>query len=466
MVFSSVSFLFVFLPLTLAGYYLMGKQGKNVWLLMVSLLFFGWSQGQYVWVILASIAINYCGAFMIGKFPRYRKMSLLLTVMFNLGLLYYFKYFDFTLDTVNRIFHLEIPLRQIVLPIGISFFTFQGISYVADVYSGRVKIQKNPFKVALYIVLFPQLIAGPIVRYQDIEREIDGRYATKSGGGAVCGIQRFILGLAKKVLVANSMAYVADSIWKSGPLRITCAVAWLGSIAYGLQIYFDFSGYSDMAIGLGRMFGFHFQENFRFPYISKSVSEFWRRWHISLSSWFRDYVYIPLGGNRKHVYRNLLIVFLLTGIWHGASWHYVLWGLWNGFFVLAERKFCGKRKSTSSDWIGRIYTLLVVNFGWVIFRAPDIMDGLRYIRTMLGMRVPDQIDFTFFWYFDRWSGFMMAAGILCATPIPEKIWNRIRSRWSPKIQAPLKIAILVVLFVFSALRIVSETYNPFIYFQF
>lgn len=249
-------------------------------------------------------------------------------------------------------------------------------------------------------------------------------------------------------------------------MRITCAVAWLGSIAYGLQIYFDFSGYSDMAIGLGRMFGFHFQENFRFPYISKSVSEFWRRWHISLSSWFRDYVYIPLGGNRKHVYRNLLIVFLLTGIWHGASWHYVLWGLWNGFFVLAERKLCGERKSTSSDWIGRIYTLLVVNFGWVIFRAPDIMDGLRYIRTMLGMRVPDQIDFTFFWYLDRWSGFMMAAGILCATPILGKIWDRIKRRWNPEIQALLKIAILVALFVFSVLRIVSETYNPFIYFQF
>lgn len=301
-------------------------------------------------------------------------------------MLIYFKYFNFLLDTANNIFDLSFSLKTIILPIGISFFTFQGMSYVIDVYRGQVPIQKNPLKVALYIVLFPQLIAGPIVRYTDVVTEIDNRDITASD--FAYGIERFIIGLSKKTIIANSMAVVTDTIWNRGAGNNQVIVAWLGSMAYTLQIYYDFSGYSDMAIGLGRMFGFHFNENFDLPYISKNISEFWRRWHISLSTWFRDYVYIPLGGNRKRVYRNLAIVFLLTGIWHGASWTFIVWGMWNGLFILIERftknLYSKNNKSHRNTLLGNIlsniYTLFVINLGWVFFRANTISDAIIYMR--------------------------------------------------------------------------------------
>lgn len=474
MVFSSTLFLFMFLPITLLGYYLIADHLKNYWLLFVSLIFFGWSQPNYLWIIVLNILINYSCAMLIDGLKTLRKPVLIVAIVANLALLFYFKYFDFTIDSLNKIFGCELALRDIVLPIGISFFTFQGMSYVIDVYRRDVSAQKNIFKVGLYIVLFPQLIAGPIVRYKDIALEVDKRKTTLEDLSS--GIERFIIGLGKKAIIANTMATTADAIWGNGAAGNTWIIAWVGSIAYTLQIYFDFAGYSDMAIGLGKMFGFHFNENFNLPYISKSISEFWRRWHISLSSWFKDYVYIPLGGNRRHVYLNLSIVFLLTGIWHGASWHFLAWGVWNGIFILIERMIKTRNtikkpelfeeKSRLKTFLAKGYTLLVVNFGWVLFRAPHTRDAARFIATMFGLIVPKKVGFTVFWYLDRWTITVMLLGILFASSIPTRLTEAIKAYAPEKAMTIGKYMLLLVLFYLSMLRIVSGTYNPFIYFQF
>ncbi len=472
MVFSSTVFLFVFLPITLLGYYLIRGEGKNYWLLLVSLVFFGWSQPNYLWIILLNIAVNYFCAMLIDRWRTIKKPVLFFTVLANISILFYYKYFDFAIASVNKAFGTSLELQNIILPIGISFFTFQGLSYVIDVYRDDVAVQRNPFKVALYITLFPQLIAGPIVRYSDIAGEIDTRRVKTED---FCyGIERFIIGLSKKVLIANTMASLVDSVWSNDYESIGWQVAWIAGIAYTLQIYFDFSGYSDMAIGLGRMFGFHFCENFDLPYTSKNITEFWRRWHISLSSWFRDYVYIPLGGNRKNVYLNLSVVFLLTGVWHGASWHFVAWGVWNGFFILLERciKMKKKQKQTSSEQrlfssvLSRVYTLLVVNFGWVLFRAPHTRDALLFVRSMFGMVDGGKIGFTLLWYLDKWSILMMALGILFSTGIPKRSIHFIKGKMNENIYSVLKYGFLLAVFCFSVMRVVSGTYNPFIYFQF
>ena len=595
MVFSSTLFLFGFLPLTLAGYYLclfldkkIFKDRKifgNYWLLFMSLIFFAWSQIGYVWIIAASILINYTGALLIhsgrekNSLPdsavqvrnpngitsedsavhaqnhpngltvnkRPEKLFLFLTVAANLLLLFYFKYFDFTIATVNQIFKTGFSLRNIVLPIGISFFTFQAMSYTIDVYRNKAGVQKNPFKLALYVMLFPQLIAGPIVRYTDVEAEIDERSVSIDDFSD--GARRFIIGLSKKALIANTMAVTVDSIWGQGIENNTVAIAWLGAIAYGLQIYFDFSGYSDMAIGLGRMFGFRFLENFDLPYISRSITEFWRRWHISLSSWFRDYVYIPLGGNRKgtfKTYRNLFIVFLLTGIWHGAAWNYIFWGLWHGMFMLLERAF---RKPGGSK-TGRVsganaeirrrdepeaqlpkedtmyanikalirhgYTLLVVLIGWVFFRAGSLSEGVWYLKTMLGRALGQTPGYSVMWYLDGWTAFILVAGIALSLNIPgfllrktgfetdrilnikvkkceerevqgktevksevesevksevesevkSKVESEVESAGNPAVWTFVRDIALLLLLLLSVMRIVSGTYNPFIYFQF
>ena len=474
MVFSSTLFLFMFLPLTLLGYYLFDRKHRNYWLLFVSLIFFGWSQPNYLWIILLNIVINYSCAMLIDRLKPLRKPVLTAAVAANLAILFYFKYFDFTIESVNQLFGSGIELRHIILPIGISFFTFQGMSYVIDVYRGDVPAQRNIFKVGLYIVLFPQLIAGPIVRYKDIALEIDNRQTTLDDFSA--GVERFIIGLGKKAIIANTMAATADAVWGNGAAGNTWSIAWIGSIAYMLQIYFDFSGYSDMAIGLGRMFGFHFNENFNLPYISKSITEFWRRWHISLSSWFRDYVYIPLGGNRKRVYLNLAVVFLLTGIWHGASWHYLLWGVWNGVFILIERVIhtrnrrkgvaAPEKASLTGTILSKVYTLLVVILGWVLFRAPDTGSAVQYAATMFGIIAPEHVGFTVLWYLDRWTITIMILGILFASSLPARLVGVIRNHVPDQAVTIGKYALLLGVLLLSMLRIVSGTYNPFIYFQF
>lgn len=473
MVFSSTLFLFVFLPVTLAGYWLIRKELKNYWLLLVSLIFFGWSQLNYLWIILLNIAINYTAAMLIKAVAeKHKELIVTVGVCANLAILFYFKYFDFAIDSINKAFGTSFELFNIILPIGISFFTFQGMSYVIDVYRGEVDAQKNPLKVALYITLFPQLIAGPIVRYKDIAAEIDERSTSIEDFAA--GVERFIIGLGKKAIIANTMASCVDRIWQNGAGNIQWISAWVGSIAYTLQIFFDFSGYSDMAIGLGRMFGFHFVENFNLPYISKSITEFWRRWHISLSTWFRDYVYIPLGGNRKHVYRNLLIVFFLTGLWHGASWNFLEWGGWNGLFLLIERFRRNKRKTTGKtekeslpvSILKTIITLFIVNIGWVIFRAPNLHDAVMYLGNMFGLVAPQRVDYTALWYLDRWTVFCGLLGVIFSSALPKIVGQKLKKMIPGTGMMIFKYIVLLAILFLAMIRIVSGTYNPFIYFQF
>ena len=473
MVFSSTIFLFLFLPITLLVNYAIKEKLSNYWLLIVSVVFFSWTQWNYLWIILCSVCVNYVCAMVVDYLKRrnadrFRGFIMFVAVAVNLGILFYFKYFNFVMESVNSVFHTGFDIEKIILPVGISFFTFQGMSYVIDVYRGDVPVQKNVFKLALYIVLFPQLIAGPIVRYTDIAAEIEQRKV--SFDDLVCGIERFIIGLAKKAIIANTMGELCDRIWDAGAGNGLASELWLGSIAYTLQIFFDFSGYSDMAIGIGRMLGFHFNENFSLPYISKSITEFWRRWHISLSTWFRDYVYIPLGGNRKRVYLNLSVVFLLTGIWHGAAWNFVLWGVWNGVFIVVERligKRCGKKEFPKAAQImGKVYTLFIVNMGWVLFRAPGISAAIDYAKGMFGITHADKPGYALSWYMTRWNVFILILGVLFASSIPEKIRERVKAVLSANVYTVVKYASLLLLLMFSAVRIVAGTYNPFIYFQF
>lgn len=467
MVFSSVLFLFFFFPVTILGYYLLPEKAKNYWLLILSLIFFAWLQPQYLWVVLVNIMINYFGAILILRFRERKKLILILTLSLNLLLLIFFKYLDFLLGIFNHVTGSNLPLLNILLPIGISFFTFQGMSYVIDVYREQVPVQKNIFKTGLFIVLFPQLIAGPIVRYKEIAGEIEHRWVNLDEFRN--GTERFLIGLAKKVILANSLAVTADAVWISGAGESTWMVSWIGSIAYTLQIYFDFSGYSDMAIGLGKMFGFHFPENFRLPYVSKTITEFWRRWHISLSSWFKDYVYIPLGGNKKHVYLNLLIVFLLTGIWHGAAWNFIVWGLWNFLFVLMERLIRTRTKRKGPlvlSAVTKLYTLFIVNLGWVFFRAPDLKAAARFILSMFGIGNTDQPGFTAGWYLDGFTILVFAAAILAASSLPERAGRLLKKKLPETLLLVVKDAALLLLFAFSIMRIISGNYNPFIYFRF
>ena len=477
MVFSSTLFLFLFFPITLSVYYLIKPCFRNIFLLIASLIFFAWSQPQYLWIILLSVLINYGGGIHIGLTRNLllKRILLIVIIALNLGLLIYFKYFNFICNTISQFGKTDIVMDEIVLPIGISFFTFQGLSYSMDVYKGKTAIQKNPFKLALYISLFPQLIAGPIVRYTDVADEIDHR--TFNIDDFTSGICKFTVGLSKKAVISNTVAVIVDDIWSRGLGRTSPSLAWLASIAYSLQIYFDFSGYSDMAIGLGKMFGFHFCENFNLPYISKSISEFWRRWHISLSSWFRDYVYIPLGGNRKHVYLNLAIVFLLTGIWHGAAWQFIVWGIYHGIFILFERLVRNKKLKTGQNTelshkkgivlaIGKnLLTLFIVNVGWVLFRAENLAQGFGFILIMFGFNQGTPI-FTPMWYLTGWNLFIIVLAIIASSIIPEKTNDFIKTHLDNRIYVPLTYLFTICLLLLSLIRVVAGSYNPFIYFQF
>ena len=373
MVFSSFTFLFIFLPLVLLTYFLAKKrQYRNIVLLVFSLIFYAWGEPVYVLLMLLSIIVNYFIALKIERRKKGKKKWMIMDVIFNLGIIGFFKYGNFMIQNINSIFHSNIGEMNLALPIGISFYTFQVLSYVIDVYRKTVPAQKSMVNLGMYVTLFPQLIAGPIVRYETVAEEIENR--KENFNEVVEGLKRFFIGLGKKVLIANQMALIADTIY-GGDLEVTGTIAlWLAAISYTLQIYFDFSGYSDMAIGLGRMFGFHFLENFNYPYIAKSITDFWRRWHISLSTWFRDYVYIPLGGNRVNKLkwlRNILVVWLLTGLWHGASWNFILWGVYYGVILIIEKVFLGKLIEKLPKVLQHIYALFFIIIGWVIFRVED-----------------------------------------------------------------------------------------------
>ena len=473
MVFSSATFLFLFLPVVLTGYFaLRGTPLRNLFLLTGSLLFYSWGETIYLMVLLLSIACNtFFGNRISRSSDNTRRLYLSAAVATNLLLLGYFKYANFITDNVNlalSIIHVgPVDLAPVHLPLGISFFTFQAISYIVDIYRGDAQVQKRYSSVALYIALFPQLIAGPIVRYASIEKQLSER--TVSATAVAEGIRRFIIGLAKKILLANAVGDVADDIFDHSPSDLSPLLAWLGIVCYTLQIYFDFSGYSDMAIGLGRMLGFKFPENFRHPYISTSVQEFWRRWHISLSSWFRDYVYIPLGGNRGpqwRVYANLVIVFFLCGLWHGASWTFVIWGLYHGLFLVIERLGFAQLLQRLPSVARHVYLLLVVMFGWVLFRSENIGYAFGFIGTMIGISEQSDSDGYLMLYLNLKVIGAIAAGIVFSMPISEWIqerWHRFAAGTGGLI---VQHALLIALFAGAATMIAAQTHNPFIYFRF
>lgn len=473
MVFSSIFFLFTFLPLSLLIYWMSPAKIKNFTLLAVSLFFYAWGEPVYVLLMIASIITNFVfGIFieseLIKEKMAVRRALFISAVVFNILILGFFKYYGFLAENINALFNADIAYSELPLPIGISFYTFQVLSYVIDVYLGKVRLQRNPVSFALYVTMFPQLIAGPIVRYSDIESQLEQRNvsAAKFGEGA----QRFIQGLGKKVLIANSMGALWDITQAMDMTGISVFSAWLGIIAYTFQIYFDFSGYSDMAIGLGKMFGFEFMENFDHPYVSRSVTEFWRRWHISLGTWFREYVYIPLGGNRCsriRQIRNIMAVWMLTGLWHGASWNFVVWGIYYGFLLLIEKFFLKKSIDNAPAIISHVYCMLAVIIGWVLFASRDIESAAAYLGVMSGASGNVLVDNAFIYYLKS-NAVMLVISLLFSTGIfreifePEDISDKIRTRASHSAAVILHAFILFM----STAYLVTETYNPFLYFRF
>lgn len=467
MVFSSTTFLFLFLPAVLILYYnpIFRSLGfRNAILIISSIFFYAWGEPLFVLLMLLSIFLNWLFGLGVAKYKDSdkgkAKIFIALSVVINLGMMFVFKYLTFTLTNINLLFNTNLDTLNIALPIGISFFTFQAMSYVIDVYRGNGAVQKNPFNVALYISFFPQLIAGPIVRYQTIAEQIN--YRKENFDDFSDGVYRFMLGFCKKVLIANNVASVADEIFNYSEMSVS--TAWIGAIAYTLQIFFDFSGYSEMAIGLGKMFGFNFLENFDYPYISKSVSEFWRRWHISLGTWFRDYVYFPLGGSRvkkkSRLVFNLFVVWLLTGVWHGANWTFIVWGLLYFVLLTIEKltKFTDK-----IGFFGHIYTMLFVIVGWVLFRSESIPEALEYLRTMFFMSGSELFDDKALFFLDNYK-FYLIAGILSSFPILPKLREKIRI--NTKLYNAIATVALFVTFIISLTFTIKGSYNPFIYFNF
>ena len=468
MLFSSSTFLFVFLPLVIMFYYSFFRHSRrlqNIFLFLVSLFFYAWGEPSFVFVMIGSIIVNYAFGLIVDIYRTDKvksKIILGVSVTFNIILLFIFKYLSFVIENINSIFQLFLETgKNITLPLGISFFTFQAMSYVIDVYRGN-EVQKNPLNVGLYIAFFPQLIAGPIVRYETVAYQINHRKETFTLFSD--GVVRFITGLGKKVLIANTMAVVADNVFNSNLQTVSLAFAWLGAIAYTLQIFFDFSGYSDMAIGLGKMFGFEFPENFDYPYISTSITEFWRRWHISLGTWFRDYVYFPLGGSRVkgkfRLIRNLFVVWFLTGVWHGANWTFILWGLVY-FVLLTFEKLTGLHKSKKLLPLKYIYTMFFVVLGWVLFRADNLTQAYQYITAMFGSSGIWIDNNALFFLKENFVYFIVA--ILASTPVIKHLTEKSEKSG---IAAFFLIILFLLILLCSVAYIVKGTYNPFIYFNF
>ena len=470
MLFSSITFLFIFLPLTLLLYYLVPFRMKNYVMLAASLIFYAWGEPVYIILMILSIILNYfCGQDIYEKRDNARamKMSLMFGVVMNLLILGFFKYYGLLMDTINAILPIDIPYSVLTLPIGISFYTFQAMSYLIDVYRKEVKPQENILYFALYISMFPQLIAGPIVRYIDIEEQLKERSinSTKFGEGAMY----FIRGLAKKVVLANTFGSVYEQVAAMQMGSFSTLTAWVGAIAYAFQIYFDFGGYSDMAIGLGKMFGFEFLPNFNYPYIAKSITDFWRRWHISLSTWFREYVYIPLGGNRctpsRHIL-NLLIVWMLTGLWHGAQWNFMFWGLYYGVILILEKYLWGSKIEKLPAAAQHIYAFVLVLFGWVFFFSPTLGYAGQYLKVMFGIGAKGIFDKQgFFMIFTNWL--LIVIAILASAPRGYKLLKKITGCWqSEEVRAIVTCVVYIAMFLLCIAFLVTETYNPFLYFRF
>lgn len=468
MVFSSIVFLFTFLPITLILYYISPRKMKNIVLLLISLIFYAWGEPVYVFLMMFTTVFDYLIGLLINKYRRNKiksKRIFIFAVLVNLGILGFFKYYGFVIENINSVFSLNIGYNQLPLPIGISFYTFQTLSYVIDVYLDKVKVQKSLISFGLYVTMFPQLVAGPIVRYTDIDYQLKHRTHSMNKFGE--GVDRFIQGLSKKVLLANNIGMIFTSIQQYDTSEISVLTAWLAIAAYTLQLYFDFSGYSDMAIGLGKMLGFDFIENFNYPYISKSVTEFWRRWHISLGSWFREYVYIPLGGNRCSTIfqlRNLCIVWFLTGLWHGADWNFILWGLYYGLILIIEKFLLKDILEKMPGFIQHIYTMVLVMIGWTFFGIESIQKSLEYIKVMFFLNGNKIIDSTFIYYLHT-NLILLIILILCSTPIVNKVFKKIIQNGKME-GVTLAVTVQFVLLFLSIAYLVNETYNPFLYFRF
>ena len=463
MLFTSISFLYYFLPIVIILYFIVPKKFKNFILFLSSIFFYFCGEPIYTFLMIGEIFIAYVGARYLEK---HRKKSILVSLLaIHIGALGLFKYSDFTINNINQIFGSKIPLLKLALPIGISFYTFQIISYVVDVYRGKVKAQKSFLKLATYVSLFPQLIAGPIVRYETIEKELDNR--TSNFENFAYGVRRFVIGLGKKVLIANMLGELCDVFSTTNEKSVL--FYWIFAISYSLQIYFDFSAYSDMAIGLGRMFGFHFLENFNYPYISKSITEFWRRWHMSLSSWFRDYVYIPLGGNRKEtiiLVRNIFIVWALTGIWHGANWTFVIWGLMYGIMLIIEKLLLTKHLEKMPSILQRIYVLFTVMISFIIFNAGTMKEAFTNISGLFGANSTCIINDYTIYYLKSYLITIIIA-IIGATPILKNIIEKIKTKsvMNKIINILEPIAMVIIILVVTA-YLVDNSYNPFLYFRF
>lgn len=467
MLFSSVSFLYYFLPCVLMAYFIVPKKFKNFVLFVSSMIFYFYGEPKYIVLMLSTIFVVYINALLIDKYKdtNFKKVFFVFSIVVSLGSLGLFKYSDFVISNINSLFKIKIPLLRLALPIGISFYTFQLLSYVIDVYNGKVKVQKSFLKLATYVSLFPQLIAGPIVRYETIENELENR--THSFEKFSCGVTRFVIGLSKKVLIANSLGQLVDIFLQTNEKSVI--FYWIYAIAYSLQIYFDFSAYSDMAIGLGKMFGFNFLENFNYPYISKSITEFWRRWHISLGSWFRDYVYIPLGGNRNgklKLLRNIFVVWFLTGLWHGASWNFVIWGLLFGVLLTIEKFFLSKKLEKMPTIIQRIYVLFIVMISFIIFNSTDMKQAIQNITGLFGTNGEALINKETIYYLKSYF-VVLIISIIGATSLlklfVEKMKTNIKIR---KIINLLEPFFVVILLVIVTAYLVDNSYNPFLYFRF
>lgn len=469
MLFASNIFMFFFLPIVLFIYYVFmrTRKMKNIFLLIASLIFYSYGEPSFVLIMLFSIIINYIVGILISKFEEHKKRflkktMLMIGLIFNLSILFKYKYLVFLLKSFNSIFKSNLSVPDILLPIGISFFTFQILSYIIDLYRGKVLVQKNIFNLGLYISLFPQLIAGPIVRYETVQDQIMNRKENLDDFSL--GIERFIKGLGKKVIISNTMALIADYVFNGSiDVSITStSLVWISAISYMFQIYFDFSGYSDMAIGLGKMFGFTFEENFNYPYMSESISDFWRRWHISLGTWFKDYVYIPLGGSRcsrRRLVFNLFVVWFLTGLWHGANWTFIVWGLFYFILLVFEKSVDFDKKFNNYKFLKRIYTLFLVLIGWIIFRSPNLNFAFSYLLRMFNFKNLVDLKSAEF-IVENFVVFVLA--ILISTPLSQKITSKINI-FNSNI---LKIIFLFLIMIFSVSYMVKGVYNPFIYFNF
>lgn len=466
MVFSSTIFLCVYLPLVLLGYYICPKKGRNLFLLIVSLVFYAWGEPKYVFLMIFSILVNYIFGRLMDKHRENKKrlkLMLVLSVVIDIGLLSVFKYTDFIITNVNAIFGANFDLLNIALPIGISFYTFQAMSYTIDVYRNDVRVQKNLIDFGMYITMFPQLIAGPIVRYADVQDQLAERSVTTADFSE--GVMRFVVGLGKKVLLANQMGAVWSDIYALGG-DVSALMAWTGAIAYTFQIYFDFSGYSDMAIGLGRMFGFKFPENFRYPYQSVSITDFWRRWHITLSTWFKEYLYIPLGGNRCGLARqalNLLIVWSLTGFWHGAGWNFVMWGLYYFVILFIEKLFLLKALDKLPKLFRHVYALLLIVIGWVIFASDDVGVLLPYLGSMFGANgaVGGMDVYTLFT-----KAVLLIICCVASTELPKRLFLSATGAMNEKAAFTIKSVMTIALLALSMILLIGDSYNPFLYFRF